>query len=419
MTSTALASGLAGPARAATTSFDRTRTILFDGRPTFPLVLSPGPPPGRNTPWGTGGLTETATAGANVYRTGPGSIWTGADVNSALAWDRAAAALHVYTWPNLSGYSQALPGSPQDAELANVVSTLIDDPSGGAIAFWKGRDEPWYSDIAPSALQFALLPRHLARRPVLVRRREPARPEPALGDDRSPARHPSRPRAVLERHRRSWRGHLPRDAGHPSPDLSRVGKWTASLVSISALAPVWTTIQICASGSLDKTTGDYVLPTFQQERYMAYDAILNGAKVAHLLRRRQRRLLQRQRRDVRLELVVLARRPRTARAASSRPRAPSRPRSSTARATPHVTTGPGTETLLRQGTSVDDLWLIAARSGPGTRKVTFKGLPRWAHRGGVYTENRTVTASHGRFATASASGTSTSTTSSSRSSCGR
>ena len=53
------------------------------------------------------------------------------------------------------------------------------------------------------------------------------------------------------------------------------------------------------------------------------------------------------------------------------------------------------EAVLRQGTSVDDLWLIAARNGPGTRTVTLKGLPGWAHRGAVYTENRTVTASHG------------------------
>ncbi len=66
--------------------------------------------------------------------------------------------------------------------------------------------------------------------------------------------------------------------------------------------------------------------------------------------------------------------------------------------TPHVTTrGSGTETMVREGTSVDDLWLIAARNGAGTRTVTFKGLPRWTHRASVYTENRTVTASAGSF----------------------
>lgn len=63
---------------------------------------------------------------------------------------------------------------------------------------------------------------------------------------------------------------------------------------------------------------------------------------------------------------------------------------------PRITTGgSGTQVAMRQGTSVDDLWLIAARNGVGSATVTFKGLPRWAHRGSVYTENRTVTTSKG------------------------
>ena len=57
-----------------------------------------------------------------------------------------------------------------------------------------------------------------------------------------------------------------------------------------------------------------------------------------------------------------------------------------------------TQTKVREGTSVDDLWVIAARSGTGTKKVTFKGLPGWVHRGSVYTENRAVTATKGSFA---------------------
>lgn len=56
-----------------------------------------------------------------------------------------------------------------------------------------------------------------------------------------------------------------------------------------------------------------------------------------------------------------------------------------------------TEAVLRQGTSVDDLWLIAARSGVGTAQVKLSGLPPWVHTGSVYTENRTVTASGGSF----------------------
>ena len=41
--------------------------------------------------------------------------------------------------------------------------------------------------------------------------------------------------------------------------------------------------------------------------------------------------------------------------------------------------------------------MIAARKGAGSATVTFKGLPRWVHRGGVYTENRSVKASKGSF----------------------
>ena len=70
LAASALVASLAGAARAAETSFNRSRTILFNGEPTFPLVLSPGPPLNGSTPWGTNGLAETAAAGVNVYRTG-------------------------------------------------------------------------------------------------------------------------------------------------------------------------------------------------------------------------------------------------------------------------------------------------------------------------------------------------------------
>jgi hypothetical protein len=53
-----------------------------------------------------------------------------------------------------------------------------------------------------------------------------------------------------------------------APDLYRVGTWTATLTSITSTDPVWTTLQICAGGSWDRTTGAFVLPTLQQERYI-------------------------------------------------------------------------------------------------------------------------------------------------------
>jgi hypothetical protein len=386
---------LAGAGRAATTSFDRTRTILFNGKPTFPLVLSPGPPLGSTTPWGTNGLAETASAGVNVYRTGVGGTWTANDISDGLAWDRATAALHVYTWPNLGGYSQALPGSPEDAGLAHVVDTLTNDPSGSAIAFWKGRDEPWWSDIEPSALEFAYCRVTSRGNPSWCGGETPLDPSQLWVTIEAPKGTP----ADLAPYSSVTDVHgvdiYPVSLAHPVPNLQAVGKWTASLASITPAGPVWTTIQICASGSFDKTTGEFVLPTFQQERYMAYDAILNGARALTFFGGNNAGCFSGD--DTQYGWnwsfwqTVLG--PLVRQLSASSPIAPALVNHARTRRV--ATGGTGTEAVLKEGTSVDDLWLIAARNGPGTRTVTFKGLPHWVHRGSVYTEDRTVTASAG------------------------
>ena len=388
---------LVGAARPATSTFDRTKTILFDGRPTFPIVLSPGPALGSTTPWGTNGLAETASAGVNVFRAGVGGIWTSADIDSALALDRAAAALHAYTWPNLSGYSLALPGSTQDAGLENVVSTLTDDPSGSAIAMWKGRDEPWWSDFAPSALQFAYCRVTSRGAPSWCAGEAPLDPSQlwvTIEAPRGTALDLAPYSSVTDVHGVDI---YPVRLSRPAPTLQSVGKWTRTLASASPAAPIWTTIQICASGSWDKTTGAFVLPSFQQERYMAYDAIVNGARALTFFGGNNAGCFSGS--DAQFgwnwTFWQSALKPLVGEISASSPIAPALVN---AAQTPRIKTGgAGTETLLKEGTSVDDLWLIAARSGAGTKTVTFKGLPHWVHRGGVYTEHRGVAASGGSF----------------------
>lgn len=391
------AAGFPGFARAGTSSFDSTHTILLDGRPTFPIVLSPGPPLGSSSPWGTNGLTETASAGVDMYRVGPGKLWTSGDLTTALAFDRAAAALHVYTWTNLSGYSQALPGSADDAALTNIVHTLTSDPGSSAIGMWRGRDEPWWSDILPSALQFPYC-------------RVTSRGDPAWCDGESPL-DPKHLWVTVEAPKGTIADLAPYSAvtdvhgvdvypvtiAQPTPDLHRVGEWTAALASITPRAPIWTTLEICSGPSWDHTTGAFVLPTFQQERYMAYDAIMNGARALAFYggavtgcwnatdsrygwswtfwQTVLKRLVQELSASSAIEPALLH-------AATSR----------------YVATTDGTTVaVLRNGTSVDDLWLIAARNGAGSAQVKFSGLPAWTHTGSVYTENRTVTAAGGSF----------------------
>jgi hypothetical protein len=389
-----VAACLAGAARSATTTFDESRTIQFNGQPTFPIVLSPGPPLHSTTPWGTDGLAETTAAGVNMFRTGIGGIWSENDIQTALAWDRAAAALHAYTWPNLGGYSQALPGSPEDAGLAQVVDRLTNDPSGSAIAMWKGRDEPWWSDIAPSALQFAYCRVTSRGDPSWCNGEVPLDPDQLWVTIEAP----KGTLAQLAPYSSVTDVHgvdiYPVTLSQPFPNLHRVGTWTKSLASITPFGPVWTTLQICASGSSDKTTGQFILPTFQQERYMAYDAILNGAKALTFYGGNNPACWSGTDAQYSWSWTFWQNvlKPLVQQLSASSPLAPALVNTTIPRVT---TRGSGTEVALRKGTSIDDLWLIAARNGPGSATVTFKGLPGWVHRGAVYTENRTVTAAKG------------------------
>ncbi len=387
-----LALTLAGAARPATGWSDPSKTISFDGRPVFPIVLSPGPALGSKTPWGTDALAEAASAGVNVFRVGPGRTWTSGDVTSALALDRAAADLNVHTWVNLSGYAQATPGSALDASLAQVVGALTSDPSGSAIGMWRGRDEPWWSDMPWSTLEFAYCrvtshgdPAWCGGEPAL----DPGPPWVTIEAPLGTAADLALYSLVTDVHGVDI---YPVTLSNPAPNLHRVGMWTAALASITRDAPVWTTLQICAGASYGRMVGGpFVLPTFQQERYMAYDAIINGAGAlafygGHLPGCWSASDAQYGWNWTFWQSVL---KPLVEELSASSPIAPALVDLTTSR--PVRTSDRSTEAVLREGTST-----------PAASTASSEGSsPR-----------------PGRSATASSSGTCTSTTSSSRSSCG-
>ena len=142
---------------------------------------------------------------------------------------------------------------------------------------WKGADEPLWSGIAPDTLQFAYC-RATGRgtaswcggEPVLdadhawVTIQAPRGTAPQLA--------PYTP--VTDIHGVDV---YPVTLAASAPNLHDVGTWTSTVGSVTPSHAVWTTLQVCASGSYD-SSGHFVLPTFAQERYMLYDAILNGAR---------------------------------------------------------------------------------------------------------------------------------------------
>jgi len=366
-----------------TTTHDSHGTVLVDGVASFPIGISPPPPPGASTPAGGDGLDEVVGAGITFLRVGPRrGEWSDEAIADAESWNAAAAARGIHTWIALGSLAHAEPGTPDDLQLQQVVTTLKDSPGFG---IWKGQEEPFTRGFTPAMLEHAfeatgaIDPDHLF---VIIQA-------------------PRGTAADLAPYGAVCNGQgvdvYPVRFGIPDPDLSRVGRWTRTIASITPGRAVFTTLQICFSGSDDPAgSGDFVLPTHRQARFMVYDAIINGARGViffggdnpHCLlpgdaglgwnwtfwNNVLKRLVAEIGRHGRLHPALVA--PETG---------------------PRVhTDDPDTEICSRRA-SETDIWVIAARSGPGTRDVTIRGLPDAVTSGRHYRSNRPVTVRRGAF----------------------
>jgi Ca2+-binding RTX toxin-like protein len=397
---------VAGGAVLGGTASDSSGTMLLNGQKVFPLVLAKGPDPTATAPDGTSAFTEVARAGVTFMKVGPATVpWTQGDIDDALAQDRAAAAAGLSTWVNLSTVSQATAGSAADATLQNVVGTLKSDASGSAIGAWKGADEPWWSKIEPTALQFAYC-RATGRgtaswcggEAVLDAEHqfvtiEAPKPDDSTGSPASTTASALAPySSVTDVHGVDI---YPVTLANPTPDLHRVGRWTAAVAAVTPNHAVWTTVQVCASGSYN-TSGQFVLPTFAQERYMAYDAIVNGARslafyggnVAGCWNATDRQHAW----NWTFWSSVL--KPLLAELNASSPLAPALVDAQTNEVL--ATSDASTQAISRAG-SANDLWVIATHSGAGDANVTISGLPAGYTSGTVYTEGRTIAVANGAF----------------------
>jgi hypothetical protein len=389
------AASLCGGAGAAVTASDANGTVLLDGRKFFPIVLAKGPPAGETTPSGADAIAEVVGAGANVLKIGPATVpWTSADLTEAKLENRAAAAHGGYTWVNLATVSRATAGSQADTLLEQVVTTLKQDAGAGAIAMWKGADEPWWSGTAASALQFAFCRATgrgalswCAGKPVLDRDHLWVTIQAPRGTSADLAPYS----AVTDVHGVDI---YPVTAANTSPDLAQVGSWTRTMASITPGRSVWTTLQICASGSV-RADGSFVLPTRTQQRFMIYDAIVNGARSLAFYGGNNPDCWNGTSDDEHawnwtfwnstLKSLV-------SEISASSALAPALVDPGSTKVL--QTSDPSTQAISRAG-SAGDLWVLAARSGPGTTPVTISGLPASVSTAAVYTEDRSVSLTNG------------------------
>jgi hypothetical protein len=392
---------LAEAAGAATTTVDLHGTVLVDGQKVFPIVLAKGPEPGMVTPTGANGLAEVAEAGVNFFKTGPASSpWVDQDKQDALEYNQAAAAVGAYTWVNLATLATATPSTPvREARLREVISLLEGDPSASALAMWKGADEPQLAGFEPEELQYAYCVATSRGEPTWCAGRPVADSDHLWVTIQAPRGTPAQLAeytAVTDIH---GVDHYPVTwADRVDPNLHEIGTWTDTIASVTPSAAVWTTLQVCASGSSNPDNQEqYVLPTRRQERYMIYDAIINGARSLAFYGGNIYRCWNDRDENLGWNWAfwdsVLEDLVREIKADS--PIAPALVNPGTTQRLP--ANDATTQVIMRHGASQSDLWVIAARHGGGSEPVTISGLPSSIESGVVYTEGRSISVQNGSF----------------------
>jgi hypothetical protein len=261
------------------TSIDAaTGNLLVADRPVFPIGLSDPPPLGTTGPSGRDAWAEIASAGITFVRNF--TVWTAAGVAEqliAVGQELNAAPAHgLQLWLALAGVDRDL---SHRALLDEIVNTVKGHPGLGV---WKGVDEPAHAHV-PAAGCIAVY-RHLKQldphHPVVIieapRGAGPApqsrdrpltvaavRPYAAACDVHGVDIYPLPPGA---------------HAGGPpvNTDISVVGDMTSIIARATGRKAIWTTLQIAWSGVLPPHPA--VFPTLPQARFMAYDAIIAGAR---------------------------------------------------------------------------------------------------------------------------------------------
>jgi hypothetical protein len=354
-------------ASAVTTDTDANGTFLIGGTKAFPFGLSNPPRRLALTPSGGGALAEVTAAGVTVFRVMPlHSGWgaaigaTANDIAYVRLWNEAAAQHGAMSWVSLRNLAKAAPGTAGAQTLRSVVSGVRNDAGFG---MWKSFDEPILHGVSAGSLRYAYSTIHaLDGAHVSVTIQAPTgsaaqlQPYSAVTDvhgvDIFPVRY-----------------------GISHPDLHSVGRWTARVRSVTPRGSVVTTLQICSGTSDDPGgSGRFAVPSLGQERYMAYDAIINGARGLLFYGGHNPHCYHAQDRALGWNWTFWSQviKPLLNEIG---PRGRVYPALLAVGTGLGMTTSDPTTQILSRVVG-NEVWVIAARSGADTRLVSMRGLPR-------------------------------------------
>jgi hypothetical protein len=263
-----------------TTVEGATGDLLVGGKRVFPIGLSDPPPFDGTAPGGQPAWAAIASAGVTYCRNY--TVWTTAAAAEQLlsvGQQLDAASRHgLQLWLALAGVDNNL---GHQSLLDSIVNTVKSHPGLGA---WKGADEAAHGHL-PAAGCVAVYQR--------LRELDPNHPVVLIEAPRGPSPNPESHDtpltvAAVKPYAAACDVHgvdiYPVSnppglhAGGPpvNTDISVVGDVTRILRRASPGKATWTTLQIAWSGVVPPHP--IVFPTFPQARFMAYDAIIAGAR---------------------------------------------------------------------------------------------------------------------------------------------
>lgn len=246
------------------------KVLVINGQKKFPIGFSPGPPNNSVTPTGKDALQEFRDAGALLFRISQSTDWGSSLIATqqiALDWAQQHG---MYCWVNLRELSKFAAGdAATEAELRSIINQFKNHP---AVGVWKNFDEAWWGGVPVADLQrgYDVIKLEDTNHPVVqthAPRGSVADLQPynvatdILALDIYPVGYP--PGA---------------NSTNVNKEISMVGDYAVFLNQVgNGQRHFWVIEQIAWSGvtGAGKTLR---FPTFEQERFMAYHAIIHGAR---------------------------------------------------------------------------------------------------------------------------------------------
>jgi hypothetical protein len=385
-------------ALANTAVINSDQVLVINGKKIFPIGFTTPPPPDGKTPSGKNGIAELADAGATFLRTG--GHWTDETLQREQKYMDAAAKYGLHCLPFLREHA-AVNSPEKEAQLRALINRFKNHPGLGA---WKGEDEPEWGKqpVEPLLKGYRIIKEVDPNHPVVLIQAPHGTVESLrnynstadiVGVDIYPISYPEGIHSMVTNFHK---------------DLGLVGDYTRLIAEVGEhKMPVWMVLQISYSGVL-KPSKTLRMPTFPEERFMTYQAIINGARgLIYFGGNNEGAMNERDKKlDWNWNFWQRVLRPVIEEIGSKSSLYPALvgPEAKAAVKVARVEGKLNELNKINQGIEFcvrevgGQLFILACKPGGVTEKVEFSGLPAQAGKGDVlYEEPRTVQAKEGKF----------------------